>query len=107
MPNYNLADTFKIVIDDNDNEVYSMNQSIYFTNVDKMYPGFFQYHVVGSADTWPLISYQYYNTVNLWWIICKLNDIKNPTKEEPIPGTRIKVFTTNTIQKINTQIRER
>jgi len=42
-------------------------------------------------DTWHLISYKYYNTMELWWLVCAYNQIENPVKM-PTPGTQIKLL---------------
>jgi nucleoid-associated protein YgaU len=48
-------------------------------------------YTVKYNDTWLLISYKYYNTMDLWWLVCAYNQIKNPTKM-PEPGTLIKLL---------------
>jgi nucleoid-associated protein YgaU len=42
-------------------------------------------------DTWILISYKYYGTMFLWWLVCMYNKIQNPVKT-PEPGTKIKLL---------------
>ena len=42
-------------------------------------------------DTWVYISYQFYKTTDLWWLICEYNQIKDPTKM-PNVGTKIKIL---------------
>jgi hypothetical protein len=44
-----------------------------------------------TNDTWLLISYKYYGTMFLWWLVCLYNRIDNPTKLPEI-GTRIKLL---------------
>jgi nucleoid-associated protein YgaU len=48
-------------------------------------------YVVKPKDTWIFISYKYYNNMNLWWLVCEYNQIKDPTKM-PEPGTKLKLL---------------
>lgn len=48
-------------------------------------------YVVTYSDTWASISYKQYNTLDLWWLVCKYNQINNPT-EMPTPGTVLKLL---------------
>ncbi len=36
------------------------------------------FYTVGSNETWVLISYKYYKTIELWWLICAYNQIIEP-----------------------------
>lgn len=40
---------------------------------------------------WVTISYNLYNTLNLWWLVCLCNNITDPTKN-PQLGTTIKAL---------------
>jgi nucleoid-associated protein YgaU len=46
------------------------------------------------TDTWYSISYRYYNTMELWWLICTYNQIMDASKM-PEPGTIIKLLKPN------------
>jgi hypothetical protein len=48
-------------------------------------------YVLKSGDTWLSISYNYYKTIDLWWLVCDYNQIINPTKMPPT-GTNIKLL---------------
>jgi hypothetical protein len=58
-------------------------------------------------DTWLLISYKYYNTIDLWWLVCAYNQIKNPVKMPP-PGTQLKLlkpkYVATVLSELNKQI---
>lgn len=64
------------------------------------------YNVVFN-DTWYLISYNYYKTTDLWWLVCEYNQIKDPTKKPEI-GTTLKLLKSNyvwpVISNINLQL---
>jgi hypothetical protein len=48
-------------------------------------------YTVGHNDTWLYISYKYYNTLNLWWLVCEYNQIKDPIIM-PEAGSTIKLL---------------
>jgi hypothetical protein len=70
---------------------FNINQNIYFKTYDTFAPSFFQNYQIMARDTWPLISYKLYNTIELWWLICRVNQIYNPT-QSPTEGGIIKVL---------------
>jgi hypothetical protein len=58
-------------------------------------------------DTWLLISYKYYGTIYLWWLVCEYNRITNPTIQ-PEAGTTIRLlknqYVSTIISSLNKQI---
>ncbi len=48
-------------------------------------------HIFKIGDSWGKLSYDFYNTFDLWWLICEYNQIKNPLKL-PELGTTIKIL---------------
>jgi hypothetical protein len=40
---------------------------------------------------WTTVSYNEYRNMNLWWLICVVNNIINPV-EYPVPGTKLKIL---------------
>lgn len=61
---------------------------------------------INLNDTWLLISYNYYGTIYLWWLVCEYNRISNPTIQ-PQPGTQIKLlkkeYVASVINALNNQ----
>jgi hypothetical protein len=49
-----------------------------------------EYYVIPN-DTWVYISYKHYGTMDLWWLVCEYNQIKDATKI-PEPGTILKLL---------------
>ena len=35
-------------------------------------------YIVKSQDTWYSIAYNYYGSINLWWVVCLYNQVINP-----------------------------
>jgi hypothetical protein len=87
----NFANLFTIGIDKDNYRQYLINRSMYFSNVDNYPPKLLKYYTIQAKDTWTLISYKFYGTIELWWIVCKLNGIINPL-EFPEAGTIIKIL---------------
>ena len=44
-----------------------------------------------TGNWWEDISYKYYGTPHLWWVICLMNNITNPF-EELNPGSSLKIL---------------
>ena len=58
-------------------------------------------------DTWNLISWDYYNTMDLWWLVCAYNQIDNPVNM-PDAGTQLKLlkssYVSTVVSELNKQI---
>ena len=92
---YNFANLFNI-IDLNEKSYFNLCKTIYFNYVDRN--NYNNYKIV-EGDSWTGISYKFYDTIKLWWLICKFNDIKNPF-EELVPGKVIKILKSEYINNI-------
>ena len=60
-------------------------------------------YIVRPKDTWILISYKYYDDMNLWWLVCEYNQVKNPT-ELPKVGSKLKLLKPEFINSILTEL---
>lgn len=94
-----LGSTFK---------TYSINRTVNFTDLDNSTTTsnalFIPYKVIAN-DNWTIISYKFYQTIELWWLIAKVNNIADPTVD-PIVGTTIKILTSDVVNQILSVIRE-
>ena len=63
------------------------------------------YTVVTDDMPWTLISYRIYNTMDLWWLICSVNEINNPV-QFPKAGTVLKVLTPDYVSTILQTIKQ-
>lgn len=91
--------------------VYQTDSGEYFYNIlntvnfdaNNLAPYTYTSYTTLAGDSYPFISYKKYKTINLWWLICAVNDIKNPTKL-PAPGTHLKILNSDLITNILTTI---
>lgn len=60
-------------------------------------------YVVRFNDTWVSISFNYYNTMDLWWLVCAYNQILNPV-EKPKQGTVLKLLKPEYVSAVITQL---
>jgi hypothetical protein len=81
--------------------VYNIANSLIFDKeLDRTY--YYEW-TVDKPLPWTIISHIHYNTIDLWWLICILNNIQNPIKF-PETGTRLKVFKPSYVRIIIDQI---
>lgn len=57
---------------------FNLCKGISFSNVDSVDPGMFAEYTVTENDSWTSISYRFYGTVELWWLVCKFNRRQGP-----------------------------
>ena len=86
-----LANLFDVV-NKGPKSYYNLCRGLRFENVDKMDPSHYNLYTVSEGDSWTGISFKHYQTVELWWLICKFNGVKNPF-DELKPGSLIYVPT--------------
>lgn len=77
---YNFANLLSVVIN-GEKSYFNACKTINFKNIDDISPQYFTLYEVKSGDTWTNISYRFYNTIALWWLLCKFNNIVNPFTE--------------------------
>ena len=95
---YDFANLFN-VINKGELSYFNLCKNIYFDNIDSMSSESVYNYIILEDDSWTNISYKFYNTYKLWWLICKFNGIANPFNEL-IPGTVIKIPTKETADAI-------
>jgi len=78
----------------------------YFYNIikkisfpDELNTNMFYTVKITSEMPWTTFAHQVYGDQNLWWLICCVNDIKNPT-ENPIVGKIYKILKPELVSKI-------
>src|SRR5574344_393833 len=62
----------------NGNYEFRSNKTISIVGSNKANQEMFDFYKISAGDSWASISYKFYNTTDLWWIICKFNNTNNP-----------------------------
>lgn len=99
---YDFSNFFEIAYDSEaDNFFYGINKTIYFKTPPNgiSLEALFTYYTVHSGDTWPSISYKHYQTVKLWWMICRFNNINN-CLVSPVEDSVIKILNLDMVETI-------
>jgi hypothetical protein len=86
---FRFENFFNVYNDSNGYNFYNILKSINIISFDDK--DIEDEYIVKNNDTWYYISYKYYNTMDLWWLVCEYNQIKNPTKI-PEVGTKLKLL---------------
>jgi nucleoid-associated protein YgaU len=94
-----LANVFTTYQDDDGNYVFNMCKTVEFENIDNYNNNYIDQYEVKTGDTYYKISYDYYNTTRLWWVICRANNIANPLTDL-VGGTVISVPKLTIVNKI-------
>lgn len=79
---------FKVV---KDGEYFTYNILQHITLPADMDPLLYREITMPPSMPLSVLSYRVYGTMNLWWLICVVNNIDDPTKMIP-SGTKIKVI---------------
>ncbi len=79
---------FNIYKDNEQNEYFNLFNSIQIGD-EEANSIYYDTHYVSDTDNLYHISQRYYGTVDLWWFIGSINNIKNPFK---LSGKTLKVF---------------
>ena len=85
--------------------IFNINKTISFKNTDEAPETYFDSYFPRESDAWPLISYNYYGTTRLWWLICKINNIQDPSIE-PYEFGEIKILKKEHVNNILNQLRK-
>lgn len=95
-----IENIFNVYIDNevlDDQYYYNITESVVIpTDLDEEY--YFDYYVQ-QGDTWPVLAFRFYGDVRAWWLICKANNILDPTAH-PEGGTKLKILNRNVAREI-------
>jgi hypothetical protein len=85
---------FPILKEWNNEHFINIFRSYVISSKIKLKDDYWFTYVIETEDWWDNISNLHYDTPNLWWVICILNDIVNPM-EEIEEGMVIKILKEN------------
>jgi hypothetical protein len=74
---YSLANLFNVV-QLGENSYFNISKTILFENINDIPASYYTVYEMKETDTWTGLSYRYFGTIKLWWLICKFNNITNP-----------------------------
>jgi len=98
-----MENIFNVYTDDDSYYYYNLLKSVYFP--EDLDPTYYTTYTVVPKDTWPLISWKNYQTTNLWWLLCAVNQIINPT--EPLePGTILRILNVDVVRNVMVEINQ-
>jgi len=97
-----LEQLFDVYQTDSGEYFYNILNTVNF-NTDNIAPYVYYQHTVMRGETYTVISHKYYNTINLWWLICSFNGIDDPTSL-PVPGTVLNILFAKHVPNVLTQI---
>lgn len=97
-----FANLFNVYQNKEHKYFYNINRGLFLKNLDEMAPGYFSQYEIKYKDTWPLISYKIYGTIELWWLVCKANNILDPTFD-PVVGENIQILNREVVDSILAQ----
>lgn len=103
---YNLANIFNVYTDENFEDIYFYNicRTVNFEGLgenpeDDYVNNIFDYYTIAGDDTWTIISFKQYETIELWWLVCKCNGVIDPTETLEV-GRVVRVFKKTYIENI-------
>jgi hypothetical protein len=71
--------------------IYNISRTFNFEGLENISTdAFYEYRIQG-VESWPTLAYKIYTDTRLWWILCKLNGVIDPT--QPIEtGSIVKIL---------------
>jgi hypothetical protein len=108
--NISYENFFKIHIYNDEFTFFNLLKKInILTNTNDIDPVYFITYNMDVDIPWVVLSYKIYGTLNLWWLLCLVNNIQDATKN-PELGSKVKAikpqYVNTIISQINTQLRQ-
>lgn len=103
---YYFSNFFNIYKEDSGEKFYNINRTLFFKGLEDISPSFYNEYTSQISDTWPGISFNFFGTIELDWLIMKINNITNPILDIE-EGVKLKIPTKEFIQSILNQIYEK
>lgn len=99
-----LENIFNIYEDTTGTYYYNLLNTVHIS--DNLLPTSYTLHTPQKGESYTGISYKYYNTINLWWLICAASNINDPTKP-PYTYPSIRVLNKDLVVALLTKINNR
>jgi hypothetical protein len=96
--NFRYENIFKMYKEnDNDQFFYNITKKIVLPK--NLNPDQFIFYPIRKSMPWTMVSFNLYSTIELWWLICLVNDIKNPVVQ-PKAGTFVKALKADLVNSV-------
>lgn len=95
---------FKMYKNDLGQYYYNLLQNISIP--DSLDETYFKYYIIRKKMPWTMVSFNIYKTIELWWLICIVNKIKNPIKQ-PLIGTAVRFLLPEYVSLVLTEIKNK
>jgi len=82
---------------------YNIMKTVRFDSADLDTDFYFKFQVDRNMS-WTAMSYRFYDTIDLWWLICVINDIDNPIQFAS-PGDKLKIIKKSQVSTIVSAIK--
>jgi len=96
---------FNIIKDDDTGYYFNIFKNYTMPDSLKNNTRLYNVYVVDNDDWWDNISAHWYDTSELWWLVCFTNDVVNPF-EDIYPGKILKIFNKNYFNIIMNELKE-
>lgn len=100
-----MGNLFNVYQDEDGNYSFSINRTLNL-GTDQMYDGFYSTYELEEDMFLTTLSYRFYKTIDLWWLICKTNGISDPTLKIAA-GTRLKIPSSQVAKFVVDEIRKK
>ncbi len=99
----NLENLYNIFQDSDGYYFFNLTRTVIFP--EDLNQDIYVQYIVKPKDMWTTISYKFYNTVKLWWLVCAANNIRNPIVV-PKVGNILKILNNFVVKDVLTKIRD-
>jgi len=76
-----ILNQFPILKDENGKLFLNIHREHLLETVVKKLRIYYEIYNIKTGDRWDTISKNYYDTTDLWWFICWINDVIDPNEE--------------------------
>lgn len=88
------------------NLTYNVNRTFNVIGTDNISLEIYEKRKVRKGETWTTISYDYYKDDRLWWLVCKMNNIKDPSVQ-PTENQEILLLRDDYVKQVLDEIKVR
>lgn len=100
--NFRYENIFKMYQNKDKNYFYNIIKKV--TILPNLDPTQFFYYPIPKKMPWTMVSFNLYNTIELWWLVCLVNNITNPIKQ-PTAGTTIRAIRSDLVASVINDIK--